>query len=114
MAMQKSIRRELNKARELLRFMLRGKTCYFCHGELIEPEKVIRDGDGTAEPLAIACTIHHISGDHSDSSPSNTSLAHTHCHKSHHAKHMVRAGGKFLRQGKAVLVEVSKKGRKAA
>ena len=113
MAMQKAIRRELNKARELLRFMLRGQTCYFCHGLLIEPEKVIRDGDGTAEPLAIAVCIHHISGDHDDNSPVNTTMAHTSCHKSHHAKHMVRAGGKFLRQGKAVLVDVSKR-RKAA
>lgn len=104
MAMRPSIRRELNKSRELLRFMLRGKLCYFCHGALIEAEKVVRDGDGTAEPLAVAVTIHHLNGDHGDSSAGNTALAHTACHKSHHAKHMVRAGGKFLKQGAAVLV----------
>jgi hypothetical protein len=113
MAMRPSIRRELNKARELLRFMLRGQRCYFCHGPLIEPEKVVRDGDGTAEPLALAVTIHHKSGDHSDNSAGNTVLSHFSCHKSHHAKHMVRAGGKFHKQGAAVLVDAPKR-RKAA
>lgn len=115
MAMQKQTRRELNKLRELLWYFVRGKHCYFCHEPLSAPEKMIRDGDGTAEPFnALDITIHHLDGNHARKDAANEALAHFSCHKSHHAKHMVRKGGKFHKQGKAVIVDVRIARRKAA
>ncbi|HTA46398.1 MAG TPA: hypothetical protein VK789_28340 [Bryobacteraceae bacterium] len=97
MAMRKSSRRELNKLRELLWFFVRGKRCYFCKRPLSPAEKTIRDGDGRAEPFsALDITIHHKNGDHDDKARVNETLAHSSCHKAHHARHHPRAGGRFV------------------
>jgi len=120
MAMRKSIRQELRKSRELLRFMLthrflpteyigimplnglpmpgKGmKCCFFCHKPLLTPEQLksyAKDGDGQGSPLAISrtITIHHKDGNHENDKDSNKALAHSNCHRSYHMTERHRAG----------------------
>ena len=101
MAMQKSKRRELNKLRELFWFFIYGKRCAVCKELFVESDlyELAKHGDARGEPLSIRLTIDHKNGDHSDNRPQNHRLVHERCHKIHHAKHMRRMGGKFLRQG---------------
>jgi hypothetical protein len=111
MAMRKSIRQELRKGRELLRFMLNHrfepneylyyhyapmrkrdwgiKCCCFCHKALLTPEQsesYAKDGDGQGSPLAISrtITIHHRDLNHNNDKDSNKTLAHSSCHRSFH------------------------------
>jgi hypothetical protein len=88
----------LNKLRELFWLMIRGKKCCFCHNAFLEDDRfeVMRHGDGTGEPLSMKITIHHWNGLHSDNRPGNHRLAHSSCHKAHHAKTHPRGGGKFI------------------
>jgi len=92
MSMRKSTRQELRKCRELLRHVLRGKTCYFykrkgfpdCPGLLIVDKSYAKDGDGQGSPIARTITIHHKNGNHEDDRQSNKAPCHTGCHKRHH------------------------------
>jgi hypothetical protein len=86
MAMRKSTRQELRKARELLRFLLRGKNCCFCHKALMNDESYAKDGDGQGSPISRLITIHHKDGDHSNDAQNNKKLAHRSCHLSYHTK----------------------------
>lgn len=72
--MRKSTRRELNKSRELLRFLLRDRCCCFCKEPLIDDEDRIMDGEGRAKPIAILPTIHH-------HDPKHLGKKHTHAHR---------------------------------
>lgn len=84
--MRKSTRQELRKSRELIRFLLRGKCCYFCKRELMKDESYAKDGDGQGSPIARRITIHHVDGNHDNDKRSNKRLAHTRCHKSFHMR----------------------------
>ena len=85
--MQKRIRRELGKSRELLWHFLDGQKCCFCHKPLVNVKaENIRFGNATAKPIDLKITIHHKDGDHSNNEKSNRKLAHTTCHKRHHVK----------------------------
>jgi len=86
MSMRKSTRQELRKLRELLRFLLRGKKCYFCRKPLIKDKSYAKDGDSQGSPISRRVTIHHKDGDHDNDALGNKKLAHTPCHKSHHMK----------------------------
>lgn len=86
MSMRKSTRQELRKCRELLRYLLRGKKCFFCNKPLIEDESYAKDGDGQGSPIKDVPTIHHIDGDHANDSEKNKAPAHDGCHRSYHAK----------------------------
>ncbi len=87
MAMSKEIRRELGKARELLWHLLEGKRCYFCKEFLLEEgvPSYVKFGNGAAPPLDLEYTIHHEDENHKNNRPANRKLAHTSCHRSHHA-----------------------------
>jgi hypothetical protein len=99
--MRKSTRRELAKLRELYRFLVRGRRCYFCKRALLETEKVIRDGDGYGAPVkATDVTIHHLDGDHENKARRNEDLAHVKCHKRHHAQTHPRVGCRFVSKKK--------------
>ena len=92
MAMRKSVRQELRKARELIRFMLNGKCCFFCHKPLISSPNYAKEGDGQASPISRTITIHHVNGNHSDNRRTNHRLSHTKCHKAYHMRQMWREG----------------------
>ena len=87
MAMRKSIRRELNKLRELARHFLEGETCCFCHKPWLPPNALDdhEHGSGTGSPLLLDVTIHHRDGDHFNNAKANRTLAHRACHRRHHA-----------------------------
>jgi hypothetical protein len=87
MAMSKAIRKELGKGRELLWHLLEGKNCYFCKEPLLEDgvPSYVKFGNGSAPPLDLEITIHHVNESHNDNRPENRKLAHTSCHRSHHA-----------------------------
>lgn len=61
----------------LAKQMLAGKTCWFCHSELVHQSS---DSWWTAPEV----TIHHVNGNHADDSPRNHELAHAACHRRHH------------------------------
>lgn len=82
--MRKSTRQELRKCRELLHFLLRGKTCYFCGKSLDDVESYAKDGDGQGSPIARNITIHHKDLDHDNDAESNKALSHSTCHRSFH------------------------------
>jgi hypothetical protein len=88
MAMQKRIRKWLNKNRELLWHLLEGKRCFFCDGYLIPENDVSAVNFGTAQapPIEFPITIHHKDGRCRNHVKSNRALAHQRCHKQHHAK----------------------------
>jgi len=88
MAMSPAIRNELGKSRELLWFLLYGKRCFFCKKLFITKiPNYVKFGNCTAPAVLndVEITEHHRNGNHSDNRPSNLVLAHTSCHKSHHA-----------------------------
>lgn len=86
--MRKSTRQELRKLREVVRFALHGKSCYFCHKPLIREESYAKDGDGQGSPVRNGHglpTIHHRDGNHDNDVESNKALAHDSCHRRFHA-----------------------------
>jgi len=83
MAMRKSTRQELRKLREILRFLLRGKCCFFCKRKLISAKSYAKDGDGQGSPISRQLTIHHVNGNHSDDRRENKRLTHQRCHRSY-------------------------------
>src|SRR5437870_5456590 len=85
MSMRKSTRQELRKCREIVRFLLRGRGCFFCRKPLIEEESYCVDGDGQGSPLGQLPTIHHIDENHDNDDEKNKALAHVSCHKRYHA-----------------------------
>jgi hypothetical protein len=86
MAMRKSTCNELRKLRELVRFTLRGKCCFFCHKELFEDDATYKDGDGRGAPIACQITVHHVDLNHDNDRRENKRLAHSSCHKRFHMK----------------------------
>lgn len=87
MAMRSATRSELNKLRELMRFMLREEHCFFCKKLIFnDGDQGQCDGDGRGKPIATQITIHHVDGNHSNQKRSNKRLAHTSCHKKFHAR----------------------------
>jgi hypothetical protein len=97
MSMRKSTRQELRKTREILRFVLRGKYCYFhgrkrhpdCPGLLVSTESYAKDGDGQGSPVR-SITIHHKDGNHDNDDDRNKALCHDPCHRRHHALERAR------------------------
>jgi hypothetical protein len=86
MSMSNRTRREVGKMRELLWFLLNGKVCCFCKKPLLpKPSRKVRFGNASGEPFEVDITQHHHDEDHSNNDPSNIRLAHTTCHKRHHA-----------------------------
>lgn len=91
MSMRKSTRQELRKLREVLRYALRKKNCYFCHKPLIDTKSYAKDGDGQGSPVR-NITVHHKNGNHDDDREKNKALCHDKpCHRSHHAKLRAKA-----------------------
>jgi hypothetical protein len=89
MAMRNSTCNELRKLRELMRFTLRGKCCFFCKEELFEEDnRSYRDGDGRGAPIACQITVHHIDLNHDNDRRENKRLCHTSCHKAYHMRKM--------------------------
>jgi hypothetical protein len=92
MSMRKSTRQELRKCREIIRFILRGKKCWFygrknhpdCKGLLIHSKSYAKDGDGQGSPVR-SITIHHIDSNHGNDRDNNKALVHDSCHRRHHA-----------------------------
>lgn len=90
-------RRELNKLRELVHFLLQGAgatpftrsegfKCYFCGNELDTKSAFVSHGNAVGPKLMAKITVHHINGVHEDNAPMNKTLCHTTCHKRHHRK----------------------------
>ena len=85
--MRRSSRRELNKLRELVHFLLVGRVCCFCHKALSETaEEFVKHGESTGPKFAERLTIHHKDGNHENQAHENKELCHTSCHKSYHRK----------------------------
>jgi hypothetical protein len=103
MSMRKSTRQELRKCRELLRFTLRGKKCWFCRKPLMDDVSYAKDGDGQGSPIARTITVHHKDGDHQNDDQENKVLVHTTCHKRHHMleRHAARRTEKAANQKEA-------------
>lgn len=89
--------------RELLRFLLIGVKCWFCRDVLLsEPSQPVQFGNGTAEPLEVNITQHHLDENHDNNTPENIVLSHQSCHKRHHALLVFRRlRGLCARCGKA-------------
>lgn len=87
MAMRPSSRRELYKLRELVHFLLVGKTCPFCL-EPLSPtaEEWDKHGDAVGPVFQDSLTVHHVDGNHGNNEHSNKVLCHTKCHKSYHRR----------------------------
>lgn len=90
MAMRKSIRRELNKSRELLWHLMEGKCCCFCKKLLIPEMPMVNFGTAQAPPLSddvMQTTIHHVDEKNNPRNQEleNRKLCHRSCHKRHHA-----------------------------
>ena len=98
--MRKSTRRELNKLRELVAYLLRDRKCCFCH-RVITDHDGATDGEGRGRPLTDRITIHHRNQVHHDKRRSNERLAHQTCHKSFHARQRTRHAGRFLKKGQS-------------
>lgn len=77
---------ELAKARELLRHLLRGKLCFFCHDPLLTAAHLEghKPGSGRGRPLVIDITEHHLDGNHENDDPENLDLSHGCCHRRFH------------------------------
>lgn len=75
MSMRKSTRQELRKSREILRFCLRGKICFFCNTPLITTKSYAKDGDGQGSPVR-NITVHHKDGNHRNDAEKNKALCH--------------------------------------
>jgi hypothetical protein len=94
MSMSRTSVKRMNKMKELLWFFF-GKyqpKCCFCHHPILTPEDldVLTDGialgNANAQQMDVeGMTVHHNDGDHENNEPSNWKLAHTACHKQHHA-----------------------------
>lgn len=86
-SMKLATRRELDKARELVRFLLIGKTCFFCRKALVDEAILVDTPAGErGRPLGeiLKITTHHIDGDHDHDAPDNLALCHQSCHRAHH------------------------------
>lgn len=94
MSMSLGTRRELYKLRELVHFLLVGKTCHFC-GESLSPTAEDFDAHGNAvgPKFLDKLSIHHKDGDHNNNSHDNKTLCHRSCHKSHHRRAANKAKG---------------------
>jgi len=105
MSMRKSTRQELRKARELLRFCLRGKVCWFrfCRKPLLNDVSYAKDGDGQGSPISRRITIHHKDGDHDNDDQRNKKLVHTSCHKRYHIRKRRREEKAARRQNGEVI-----------
>jgi hypothetical protein len=97
MAMSAASRQELNKLRELFYYFIDGERCAHCGEQFVADHnyEAASHGDARGKPLSVRITIDHIDGDHSNNQRSNHRLMHAACHKTHHARLMKRAGGKF-------------------
>lgn len=84
MAMRKSTARELNKARELLHYLLPMHVCYFCEKPLMPLHPAATPGDSKGPPLELRISIHHRDGNHSNNAQENLRLSHSACHRAHH------------------------------
>jgi hypothetical protein len=116
MAMRKSIRRELNKAREILHFLLHApdprtltqiRKCYFCRKPILQSAvAVVRHGEGSGSPLPdlLDAVIHHIDGNHYNDHQSNKALAHDACHQRWHMLERRRIARQVKVDGEIVVV----------
>lgn len=93
--MSRAMRNELNKLRELVHFLLQGAgvtpraesgalLCYFCREQVADYADDVQHGNATGPKLDIKLTIHHVDGNHSNTTLSNEALCHTTCHKRFH------------------------------
>jgi len=77
--------REVRKMRELVHFLLCGRTCYFCRKPLSPlADAWCAHGNSEGPQFTDEITIHHIDGNHENNAPENKALAHRACHKAHH------------------------------
>jgi hypothetical protein len=102
MAMSARSRKEMNKLRELIWWVLStpkpSNKCFFCKKTLLTDEQLemirdgwVRFGNATAPPMDLDITLHHIDGNHENNDPKNVAPSHTNsCHKPHHAKEVFR------------------------
>jgi hypothetical protein len=91
MAMRKSSRQELRKARELLRSVFEDYHCIFCR-QLLIPKGRVAIGECDGAPIETKITIHHANGNHDDDRKGNRRYTHTRCHKRFHMKKQWRDG----------------------
>jgi hypothetical protein len=86
--LQKAVKAELGKLRELGRFFLEPLTCYFCHEVLLDPALFVKkqygDSRGAPLPEVDVVTMHHLDGDHTNNDRANLTLCHDSCHRGHH------------------------------
>lgn len=102
MAMRKDSRRELNKLRELVHFLLVGQKCFFCNKPLsTTAETFVEHGNATGPALDERISVHHVDGDHSNNQHDNKALCHLKCHKSHHRRENNLKRGELRKQEKA-------------
>lgn len=94
-------RRELNKLRELVHFLLRGAgasyregthgahgpiVCCFCRKPLDYAEDFITHGNATGPKFTEKLSIHHLDGNHDNNIDTNKAICHTKCHKGYHRR----------------------------
>lgn len=85
--MRASKRRELYKLRELVHFLLVGKTCFFCHEPLSDKAELFTThGNAVGPEFSDKISIHHIDENHHNNTHSNKAACHTKCHKAHHRR----------------------------
>ena len=98
MAMRASTRDELGKLRELVRHLLVGVRCYFCHELLLRPEDLAgeRPGTGRGRPFRLWLSEHHLDGDATNNAIENRVLGHGRCHRRYHLERQ-RAQGLMRR-----------------
>jgi hypothetical protein len=113
--MRRSTRSELNKLRELVRFLMRDKngkvlTCYFCHKPLIDDDHGKHDGTGRAAPISNPPTIHHKDVTWRQYH-ANKTLAHPLCHRRHEAKLVLHGNWRKLLHGENAkgIISIQKK-----
>lgn len=91
-----ALRRELNKLRELVHFVLDGAgatpreengpfLCWFCR-EVLNDVAFTEHGNATGPKFEERISIHHVDGDHANNERMNKALSHTKCHKGFHRR----------------------------
>jgi hypothetical protein len=81
---------ELQQAREILRFLLRGHLCFFCREHLIFVSNRESFGHRRHSAIVEKLTIHHINEDREDNRRENLVLCHSSCHRSYHVKKRIK------------------------
>lgn len=90
-------RKELNKLRELVHFLLRGAggtprgpsgafRCVFCNTGLDYAEDFITHGNAIGPKFTEKLSIHHLDGNHDNNDDMNKAICHTKCHKGYHRR----------------------------